>query len=563
MAGRRPCHTRGRADCASIKYRSAGDSQVGEQHKQSVVVGGNLTSTDGYVFDASASHWRLSRDVTVSPVAVKRYSTPELAAQFTVVVAHYAQNYSAHHTSNLCDRFRAYVQWWSGQIGGAVDKVSVASLVSFRGTLGREHEWYLGVLRGLLKSWGELRLPGVEDGVLSWFEEGHLRGNIKGRAVQTMSPTRGPLSDLEFSALHQALTDAFADNSISLRDYVLSMLLLETGRRPAQIADLKCCDLIVGRSSEGLCQYVLNIPRRKIRGGQFRSQLKQYALLLELGTALEKLIAEVREKFLSYCPSADQQMLDLVPIFPARQMLSKIAKLGRSELRGLIETDALHTRSDTLADRLVKVINGLAVASERTTTLHIFPTRLRRTLATRAAREGYGELVIAELLDHSDTQNVRVYTQNVPEHLDAIDEAVARQLAPLAQAFAGVLINEESEAVRGGDPNSRVRADGGEIAGICGHFGFCGALAPIACYTCKFYQPFLDGPHQEILEGLLAERERIARVTGDKTIAAVNDRTIFAVMEVIQRCEIVTKEREKARSTNAIAVKAEGGTRGS
>lgn len=156
-----------------------------------------------------------------------------------------------------------------------------------------------------------------------------------------------------------------------------------------------------------------------------------------------------------------------------------------------------------------------------------------------------------------------MYTQNVPEHLDAIDEAVARQLAPLAQAFAGVLINEESEAVRGGDPNSRVRTDSGEIAGICGHFGFCGALAPIACYTCKFYQPFLDGPHREILEGLLAERERIARVTGDKTIAAVNDRTIFAVMEVIQRCEIVTKEREKARSTNAMAVKAEGGTCGS
>jgi hypothetical protein len=92
------------------------------------------------------------------------------------------------------------------------------------------------------------------------------------------------------------------------------------------------------------------------------------------------------------------------------------------------------------------------------------------------------------LLNRSDDQNARVYTENVPEHVNAINEAIARQLAPLAQAFAGVLVDQEADAIRGKDRASRVRADSGNGTGSCGHFGFCGALAPIACYTCKHFQ---------------------------------------------------------------------------
>jgi len=141
------------------------------------------------------------------------------------------------------------------------------------------------------------------------------------------------------------------------------------------------------------------------------------------------------------------------------------------------------------------------------------------------------------LLDHTDDQNARVYTENVPEHVDAINEAMARQLAPLAQAFAGVLVRSERDALRGDDPTSRVRTDSGSAAGTCGHYGFCGALAPIACYTCRHFQPWIDGPHENVLHGLLAERDRIRQLTQDKVIAAINDRAIFAVTQVIQMCE--------------------------
>ena len=100
--------------------------------------------------------------------------------------------------------------------------------------------------------------------------------------------------------------------------------------------------------------------------------------------------------------------------------------------------------------------------------------------------EGYGELVIAELLDHTDTQNVGVYVQATPEIVERIDRAMALHLAPLAQAFAGVIIRNESDARRKGDPASRICDPRFEPSmkpmGNCGQHGFCGELAPVS-YT--------------------------------------------------------------------------------
>jgi hypothetical protein len=161
-------------------------------------------------------------------------------------------------------------------------------------------------------------------------------------------------------------------------------------------------------------------------------------------------------------------------------------------------------------------------------------------VGTRAAEEGHGELVIAELLDHTDTQNVGVYVQATPEIVKRIDKAVALHMAPLAQAFAGVIISDESEATRKNDPTSRIcdpKLDSSmKPMGSCGQYGFCASLAPIACYTCRSFEPWLDGPHEAVLNHLMAERDRLM-AGSDARIASINDRTILAVAEVVRRCE--------------------------
>jgi hypothetical protein len=149
------------------------------------------------------------------------------------------------------------------------------------------------------------------------------------------------------------------------------------------------------------------------------------------------------------------------------------------------------------------------------------------------------------MLDHSDTQNVGVYVASVPEIAERIDRAIAMELAPLAQAFKGALIADESEATRRGDPASRIldpRIDRSmKPMGSCGQNSFCGFNAPIACYTCKNFEPWLDGPHEAVLEHLLEKREQLL-VTTDKRMAAINDRTILAVAEVIQLCRDANAE---------------------
>lgn len=200
---------------------------------------------------------------------------------------------------------------------------------------------------------------------------------------------------------------------------------------------------------------------------------------------------------------------------------------------------AHHYTGNDLSRRMERISSVLKVHSERTARLvTASPRRLRYTRGTRAAMEGASELVIAELLDHSDTGNVGIYVEAVPEIVQRIDRGMAMHLAPLAQAFTGQLIDTEDEAARGNDPTSRIVSPRRMTCpvGSCGLFGFCSALAPIACYTCRNFQPWLDGPHEEVLDNLLAERARVMEETGDARIAAVNDRTIYACAEVVRRC---------------------------
>ncbi len=132
-----------------------------------------------------------------------------------------------------------------------------------------------------------------------------------------------------------------------------------------------------------------------------------------------------------------------------------------------------------------------------------------------------------------------VYVEAIPDIAARIDRAMASEMAPLAQAFAGTLIKDESEAVRGADPASRIvdaRLDrSGTPLGSCGQYSFCGFSAPLACYTCQHFQPWLDGPHESVRDYLLKRRAHLLETTSAQ-IAQINDRRLLAVEQVIQLC---------------------------
>lgn len=451
----------------------------------------------------------------------------DLEAALKTTLVWYAENRAASHMCNLFKRMEHFVGFLRSTRGGFITSISSVELLSYRSSLNAGHQWYLGTLAGLLKKWHALALPGVTDDAISCLKELRLPGNQKGRAVLTMDSHYGPYTDIELSGIQAALDDAYERRQVDLGKYLLAKLFILLGQRPAQYAALKVCDVSVQRTTEGELVCLLRVPRAKQRNAPLRSRFTDRVIIPEIGRLLVEYAVQVKMRFADQLTDPSQ-----APLFPTHRRLHRWS-------RGF----EYHGVAEDLGRWLKETLSTLAVTSERTgQPVHITAVRFRRTLATRAAEEGHGELVIAELLDHCDTQNVGIYVEATPAIVKRIDRAIALQMAPLAQAFAGVLINDESQATRGGDPSSRIvdpRIDPSmQPMGSCGQYSFCGLLAPIACYTCRYFQPWLDGPHDAVLAHLLEKRERLLETT-DPRIAAIDERTILAVAEVVRRCEAV------------------------
>jgi len=486
--------------------------------------GETFLSREGYIVELDDDRWRLSKDIDIAVGSFCK-SFPGDSGVFRRVLAFYAKHNAPSHARNLMERVAHYVRELNGS-----DLFSVESIISYRASLDKAHEWYLSSTRIFIQQWARLGYPGIPNETLTLLDNLVIKGNEKGRAVQSMCPDEGPLTDIEMQGVIEATTHAFVQKSLCLSDTCLVMVLAMTGRRPAQISALKIKDLI-DRSNK----YFINFPRAKQRGMKWRSTFKMFAIIEDLWLLLNQQADEVVEQFCKALEvkSIPPEIRGELPLF------AKVSDhLSPSDIRSMLSSDQLHITSSEVYFSVRDAGISIGVISERTGfPLHLNPNRFRYTLGTNLAREGQGEYVIAEALDHSDTQNAGVYVRNIPEIVERINKAVAMQLAPIAQAFRGVLISSESDALRGGDPSSRI-SNGKTGVGSCGSYGFCNALAPLACYTCAYFQPWLDGPHEEVLEELIGQRDRVRDLTGDLKVASTNDRLILAVSDVIHRCQV-------------------------
>lgn len=486
----------------------------------------------GVEFDPRADRW-IYRDATTSinldfggwPTADAFLVSAKLTCMW------YAEHKSPSHLKNMHERLRHFLKTICNGRDERLTEITSVDLINYRSTLTHRKSWYLGGLSGFFQKWHDLGYGGVTDDAVALLRQLRISGNRKGEAVLTHDPVQGPFSDLEVESLQAALDRAYAVGDVGMEAYVLTYLFMLLGQRAVQYAALKVHDVGVVRSNDGTFLYMLRVPRAKQRDHLSRSEFRERAVAPQVGKSLIEYCEEVKRRF--------KDLLDdpsYAPLFPSRNLRLK------SELAEF----RYHRTAKALGMFLVTTLSRLDASSERTgQRLHINAVRFRRTFLTRAAIEGHGPLILAELADHNDTQNIGVYIDARPELVDRIDRAVAMRLAPLAQAFAGVLIDDESQATRADDPTSRICNPGSDGSikpvGNCGKFGFCGFLAPIACYTCVNFQPWLDGPHEAVLQHLIDERERLAKET-DLRIASINDRTILAVAEVIKLCEERRKE---------------------
>jgi integrase len=366
------------------------------------------------------------------------------------------------------------------------------------------------------------------------FEADQLRigGNRKGHAVLSADPEEGPLSDLELAALLTNLRAAKGTDRLSLGQQAALWLCVALGPNPMQMALLTEDDVVRHLDGDAIAFVHLRVPRMKKRDLEVRGSFRTRQLNQEISEVLLALIEHDR----------DNALMDGLAQLRSRPIFKRNTPRG-DLVGGPLDRYSWHLSAGEFSNLVQEAVAALSVLSPRTgQPLRVTTRRLRYTFATRLVREGVGKLEVADLLDHTDTQNVQVYFDIKSDIVEHLDKAVALALAPLAQAFMGALVSGPEHAIRGDDPRSSVAVVGGsptklEGLGNCGSYGYCGLLAPIACYTCRSFQPWIDAPHHLVLDELLSERERREKAGLDGRMVSMMDNTICAVAEVITRID--------------------------
>lgn len=484
----------------------------------------------GVEFDSDAQRWQYQDGVQNVALDFRELTglSDRLVESFRLVLKWYAENRSSNHLVNLYTRLQHFGRTIAAS-GNCLSVIEAEDLINYRGSLDKSTEWYLSTLSGLLRKWQSLGYPGVSESTTLFLKQLTLKGNQKGVAVLTMDPEDGPFTPIEVEALQAALNTAYAKGSVDTASFVLVWLYMLLGQRNLQYASLKVCDVKVERSSHGDLAYILMMPSAKRRGIEARERLVSRPLVEQFGEVLHEYAEQVRQNFKELMPDVEQ-----APLFP--NTTSRKGSTGYEH----------HATAASIGRRLKLVLERLSVQSERTgKPIKVSAHRFRRTLGTRAAEEGHGPLVIAGLLDHTDTQNVGVYIASSPAIIERIDRAVALELAPLAQAFAGIIkdVPQSDGGTARGIIDLRIDRSG-KAMGECGKHGFCNFSAPIACYTCGNFEAWPDGPHEAVLQHLIERRDRLQK-SSDKRIASINDRTILAVAEVVKLCSEINDQPQR------------------
>lgn len=430
----------------------------------------------------------------------------------------FMKSYSPNYATNLYNSFVHFLALRQGQ--PPLVTISVEEVSNYRARLAKHDTWRIGHLNVLLQKWHALRLPGVDAECVEYLRERRKPGNSKGHAVRQRDPVDGPFSEEEYTALYKAVDAAYGTGEIQLWTAVLTRLLFACGGRISQYASLKAKDL---EERDG--KFTLKLPQVKNSLDHSRAAFIEFSLSPQTGRLVRELIE-------THCADGWD---DEAPLF----LEDEVMRYGsRAPLRSRSDLFFGHCTRETLSRCFVIAVSPIAPPTSRLNfdVLPVNPKRFRSTYGTRLAEEGASKAEIADRLGHADLQNVDVYFEGSPRVIDNIDKALGEQLAPVAHAFRGRLIEDESQSTHKGAPGSRIidfRVSTDTLASCAGQGKSCAFDKPVACYTCFRFEPWLDGPHKEVLARLEKEREEWI---GDPRIAAINDQAIEAVKEVIAEC---------------------------
>ena len=261
-------------------------------------------SLAGVKFDLYDDRWHLTskRSINVAPLrAVIRSDTLKNGVIRTL--AHQAGNLSHRYCEQFVLFLRHFFEHAGNQIMG--DDIPETTVVSYRGFCnrrdGHDDEFQRGI-RPFLTKWHALGHLGVSRELVERMRNWRLTGSERGIAVNRLDVNDGPLMPNEHQSFAALALTAFEQQRISLSDYTTYRLLDVTGRRPAQLSQLKIKDMDDSRLEDpepGRPQkriLLLHVPRIKGRR-KWRQHFRSVPLSTELWNLLAKHAQNVQSRF--------------------------------------------------------------------------------------------------------------------------------------------------------------------------------------------------------------------------------------------------------------------------
>ena len=472
-----------------------------------------VRDVNGHIVDISGTVWRLNSPIRRHIVNWESLDDSNAMTALKIHLARMIETSSPAHCFNTFQSVAGFLKWHASSDleSGNTDLASLISYLECLRKTSNENQFHH--IRLWYRASADRLIEGFDDEVVFALNDLRIPGNNKGFAVLSADPEEGPLSEFEEAALRRALIRD--DGPIQQRAAL--WLALAFGTNPANLSLLREDDFQEFEFSDGVAPaYFLNMPRIKKRMTP-RADFKKRYVDVQLAAVIKELIA-----YNSTLSKSGER-----PLF--RREVPRKSLIG-----GPLVDYADHFSASEITDLIATCVQRLDVESPRTgEPIRITTRRLRYSFATRMVRQGIPERELADLLDHTDTQNVQVYYKADSRFVERLDATIAENLGPKIRAFMGEIKPRGSTLV------DLIPFRNLPELGYCGASFSCGLAPHKSCYTCTKFNAFPDGAHKDVLEALLEERKDYLE-SGFERIAEQLDETILAVGEVVSKVKSTT-----------------------
>lgn len=298
----------------------------------------------------------------------------------------------------------------------------------------------------------------------------------KGLDVRVAMANRGPLTVSESKAFRNVLGGIDIDSLSTgeLQGLVAIKLGQVLGLRDVQVTKLQFKHF--GCSEDGT--YFLDVPRAKQRGARKKKVTKRRPIT----KSAANLIIHLKARYKVH-KNVDEEW-PIITTFTSKQIPKK---------------------ERVTAD--IFMVRRRAIELKLDLSFKVTNRRLRKSFCTQLIARGVPLVTVAELMDHSDLQQLEAYFQQTEHIANKLDEVLMEEASEILDIFSGKIVSNEDASKKGQTIFASISRKLHKI-GSCASEKPCMLAPPLSCYGCSSLEAFIEVDHGAVVDELVAETKR-------------------------------------------------------